>query len=89
MNILEKIMDAIYELRADNCYEEDIVIAVSPLTKEKLIQEYIKREFILNNPQGITKLMGCTIYDEYPHNEEIVVYDKKAFMRDRKRIIKL
>jgi len=74
MDIIEKIIDCVYELQSKNCKNEDLIIAYSPL-----IERFIIEEAQHNIPTPIhkfDKLMGIKTYGLHPYNE-IVVYDSK------------
>lgn len=75
MNIIEQIVEAVYELRAMNCKEEDLIISFSPLIERHLIEE-MHKNYLAASISSVQTISGVKTYNLWPYNE-IVVYDSK------------
>lgn len=79
MNIIEQIMEAVYELQAMNCKDKDLIICYSPLVERYLRDNLPEMQFPIYKKADdfrLINLMGIETSDRWPYNE-VVVYDTK------------
>ena len=89
MELIDKILEAIFELESLNCRKENIKITTSPFTKRLL--EYEIRECANHNIAKLNyhgyKIFGIEVSFNHYFND-IVIYDEtRAFTDERFKII--